>query len=152
MSRWGIVAMLGLLLGACSPGAPAFVDLAALERPSSPNTYLVCLRTLTVAEVDREPDVWPVPVADLERLWLEALASEPRTRLVASEPERHRHLFVQRTAVFRFPDVIQLDVLPVAPAGSTVCLYSRSVYGYSDLGANRRRVEDWLARVRPAGG
>ena len=27
-------------------------------------------------------------------------------------------------------------------------LYSRSVYGYSDLGVNRQRLNDWLVALR----
>ena len=137
------------LFAACSPGQPAFVDLETLQRPTSPNTYLVCPRALTAAAVDREPPVYALPVAELERVWLAALAAEPRLREVASDPDRHRHLLVQRTPVLRFPDLIQVQFVAVPPDAATVCIYSRSVYGYSDLGQNRRRVEDWLARIRP---
>lgn len=136
-------------LSGCSAGEPDFVELATLERPSRPNTYLVCPADRTAAPVDREPPVFAVDRAELERRWLAALADEPRLTRRATDPARHRHLFVQRTAVFRFPDVVQLEFLEVPPDRSTLCLYSRSVYGYGDLGKNRARVEDWLARLRP---
>ncbi len=29
----------------------------------------------------------------------------------------------------------------------TLAIYSRSVYGRSDFGANKRRITDWLARL-----
>jgi len=142
-------AVLGL--AGCSAGAVDFVDLATLERPSSPNTYLVCPPERTTAAIDRAPPVYDLAPDELERVWLDALADAPRLSRRAAEPERRRHLFVQRTPVFRFPDVIQLEILDVPPDGSTICLYSRSLYGYSDLGANRARVEDWLARIGPQG-
>jgi uncharacterized protein (DUF1499 family) len=140
--------MLGWLAG-CSVGNVDFVDVATLERPASPNTYLVCPADRTAAAVDREPPVSELAPDELERVWLEALAREPRLTRVASEPAKRRHLFVQRTPVFRFPDVIQLEVLEVPPDRSTLCLYSRSVYGSRDLGTNRGRIEDWLARFGP---
>ena len=140
--------MLGWLVG-CSAGEADLVDLATLERPASPNSYLVCPADHTTAEVDREPPVYALAPAELERVWLAALADEPRLTRRVTEPARRRHLFVQRTPVLRFPDVIQLDVLEVPPDRSTVCLYSRSVYGYSDLDKNRARLEDWLARIGP---
>jgi uncharacterized protein (DUF1499 family) len=140
--------MLGWLVG-CSAGDVGVVDLATLERPASPNTYLVCPADRTTAEVDREPTVHALSPDELERAWLEALAREPRLERRIAEAEARRHVFVQRTPVFRFPDVIQLEILEVPPDGSTICLYSRSLYGYSDLGANRARVEDWLARISP---
>ncbi len=148
--RFGVLAAVGMLAG-CGAGEPAFVDLATLERPSSPNTYLVCPADRTTAAVDREPPVYDVPVDVLEARWLDALAGEPRLTRRAAEPEARRHLFVQRTPVLRFPDVIQLAFVEVPPDRSTLCLYSRSVYGYGDLGKNRARVEDWLARIAPAG-
>jgi len=142
--------MLGWLVGCSAADADFdFVDLATLERPASPNSYLVCPADRTTAEVDREPPVYALAPAALERLWLDALADEPRLTRRASEPARRRHLFVQRTPVLRFADVIQLDVLEVRPDRSTVCLYSRSVYGFYDLGKNRARVEDWLGRIAP---
>ncbi|MFP4125509.1 MAG: DUF1499 domain-containing protein [Alphaproteobacteria bacterium] len=133
----------------CSAGDVDFVDLATLERPSSPNTYLVCPAERTTAAVDREPPVYALAPGELERIWLDVLADEPRLSRRATQPERRRHLFVQRTAVFRFPDVVQLEVLDLPPDGATLCLYSRSLVGYADLGANRARVEDWLARIGP---
>ncbi len=147
-SKLGALSMLAWLAG-CSAGPAGLVDLAALERPTSPNTYLACPGDRTTAAVDREPPVWPLAVEELERAWLAALAEEPRLTRRAAEPEAHRHLFVQRTPVLRFPDIVQVEFVEAPPAGATVCVYSRSVYGYSDLGANRARVEDWLTRFVP---
>ncbi len=142
--------MLAWLIG-CGAGEPGVVDLATLERPTSPNSYLVCPADRTSAPVDREPPVFEVGRDRLEQLWLDALADEPRLERRIAEPETHRYVFVQRTQVFRFPDIVQLEFLEVPPDRSTLCLYSRSVYGYGDLGKNRARVEDWLARLRPRG-
>ncbi len=140
-----------LALAGCSTGEVDFVELATLERPSSPNTYLVCPPEHTTAAIDRAPPVYELAPDELERVWLDALADAPRLSRRAAEPERRRYLFVQRTPVLRFPDVIQLEVLEVPPDGSTICLYSRSLYGYSDFGENRARVEGWLARIAPQG-
>ena len=145
MFAFGVV----LGLAGCSAGDVDFVDLATLERPSSPNTYLVCPAERTRAAVDREPPIYELAPGELERVWLEALAEEPRLSRRDAEPARRRYLFVQRTPILRFPDVVQLEVLEVPPDGSTICLYSRSLYGYGDLAANRRRIEDWLARIGP---
>ncbi len=137
-------------LTACSPGEQHFADLAMLERPTTPNTYLVCPAHLTTATVDREPPVYPVSLAELEALWVDALREEPRTSLIAADAQGHRYLYVQRTAVLRFPDVIQIAFVEVPPDGATLCIYSRSIYGRSDFGQNERRVEDWLGRFTPA--
>ena len=64
-------------------------------------------------------------------------AAQPRTFLAASYPDRLQDHWVARSAVFNFPDLITVQVAAAGPT-STLVLYSRSVYGRSDLGVNRR--------------
>ncbi len=134
-------------LAGCSAGNPGFTDLANLERPSSPNTYLVCPADRTTAKIDQEPPLYPVDAAALWQRWSTAVPEEPRVATLARDDPGRRLLVVQRTPFLRFPDVVQLEVYEVTDETSTLCLYSRSVYGYSDFGANRRRVESWLAQI-----
>ena len=56
--------------------------------------------------------------------------------------------YVQRTQLMRFPDLVSVRFYDLAGGQSSIAIYSRSVYGYSDMGTNRRRVERWLARLR----
>ena len=58
-----------------------------------------------------------------------------------------RFVYVERTPLFRFPDVINAQFLEVGNGSSTLILHSASVYGQSDLGKNRERVEDLLKRI-----
>ena len=53
-----------------------------------------------------------------------------------------------RSAVFNFPDLVTAQTNDVGPDSSTLVLYSRSVYGYSDLGVNRQRLNAWLAALQ----
>jgi uncharacterized protein (DUF1499 family) len=61
----------------------------------------------------------------------------------AAYPDQLQAHFVARSALLNFPDLIAVQVQP----DSTVVLYSRSVYGYSDLGVNRRRLESWVTAL-----
>ena len=54
--------------------------------------------------------------------------------------ERQVH-WVVRSAVLNFPDLVTAQI------SSALVLYSRSVYGHSDLGVNRRRLDTWLAAL-----
>ncbi|MGD1953915.1 MAG: DUF1499 domain-containing protein [Sphingomonadales bacterium] len=48
---------------------------------------------------------------------------------------------VFRTALIGFPDLLYIEtMLGEANATSRIALYSHSVYGYSDLGTNRKRL------------
>jgi uncharacterized protein (DUF1499 family) len=41
-----------------------------------------------------------------------------------------------------------VQVMKADPDSSTLIMYSRSVYGRSDLGVNRQRVATWLAALQ----
>lgn len=56
---------------------------------------------------------------------------------------------VQRTKTFFFPDLISVAFVPT-PGGVGVVMYSKSVYGQSDLGVNAKRVDEWMGEVEAA--
>ena len=47
----------------------------------------------------------------------------------------------------RFPDTVDIKILPVAGNESTLAIYSRSLIGRGDLGVNRARIARWLAAL-----
>jgi uncharacterized protein (DUF1499 family) len=67
---------------------------------------------------------------------------------VETEPHHHGFVYIQRSALFRFPDVITVELVTLAPDRSSLAIYSRSRYGRSDFGVNRRRVLRWLSRLQ----
>ena len=125
---------------------PALLDMGQIARPTSPNSAL-----FAPADVRPAPDVvTPVYEVAAQRLYEAVLviaAAQPRTFAAATCPARRQAHFVARSAWFNFPDLITAQVDERGPAASTLTLYSRSVYGYSDLGANRRRLDAWLSAL-----
>ena len=77
----------------------------------------------------------------------DVLAREPRTELVARDSAGLRLVFVQRSRLFRFPDTVNIAVIPVGAEAAGLAIYSRSNYGHGDLGVNLARVKDWLAKL-----
>ncbi|HEY1933527.1 MAG TPA: DUF1499 domain-containing protein [Acetobacteraceae bacterium] len=144
--------MLGLLLPACgASGAhglpvPPPMDTAHIVRPASPNTALAA-----PAGFAPPPDiVTPVYAAPAARLYadIEAVAAaQPRTYPAAAYPDRLQAHWVVRSAALNFPDLVTAQIAPAGPDAATLVLYSRSMYGYSDLGVNRDRLEAWLAAL-----
>lgn len=123
-------------------------DFASLEPADTPNRYLVLPPGFdAAAKPDAPGPVFDVPVARLERLALEVIRGQPRVAVIAAEPRRRKYAFVQRTPVMRFPDTVTLRFIGLGEARSSLAIYSRSKYGRSDFGENRRRVEEWLAAI-----
>lgn len=100
--------------------------------PSSPNC--ACSQD---PDPRRRVEPWPFEggrEAVRQRL-LSVLSSFPRTRIVAAGPRRL--LATCRTPVLRFADDVELLI---DERGGVVHVRSASRVGWSDLGANRRRL------------
>jgi uncharacterized protein (DUF1499 family) len=50
--------------------------------------------------------------------------------------------------MMNFPDTISVRFYALEENRSTLAVYSRSHYGYYDLGVNRRRVQSWLLELK----
>lgn len=140
---------IGLLLtlaGCADP--PQALDLRSFERPSSPNSYLVCPSGLCAAKADAEG-----PVVDLppEKVLVAALKAASLERNVApqeADAALGQLVFIQRTPVLQFPDVVRIQAIAMPGGRTGVALYSHSVFGKYDFGANKARAERWMAAIR----
>ncbi len=145
--------LIGLFLPACAAAGPhglptpTLMDMSHIERPASPNTALAA-----PAGSQPAPDIVTPPFAVLDGQLYQAVravaAAQPRTFVAAEFPAQRQIHFVARSAVFNFPDLITAQVSEAGPGGSTLVLYSRSVYGYGDFGVNRQRLTAWLAALQ----
>lgn len=90
-----------------------------------------------------------LPPAEALAALASAAGAEPRTRVLAGAPEEGLVTFEQRSRLVGFPDYVSVRAEP-AGQGARVTLWSRSRYGYGDMGVNRARLERWTAAL-PAG-
>ncbi|MEQ8345131.1 MAG: DUF1499 domain-containing protein [Sneathiellaceae bacterium] len=127
--------------------AEALPDLAALNQPRKPNQYLAMPPGFGRARPHRTVPVFPRPAAELAEAVRAMALAQPRTILKAQAEDGLHMDFVQRSALFRFPDIVTVQIVPVDDARATLAIYSRSVYGHRDFGVNRNRVDDWLTRL-----
>ncbi len=146
LSWWHL--LVGLVLPACGgEGAaglpmPAQMDMAAIIRPASPNTALAAPPGFAPA-----PDIvtrrYVVPPERLAAALAQVAAGEARVFEQARFPAAGQTHWVARTKLMNYPDLIMAQV----NADGTLILWSRSVYGWSDVGVNRARLEHWLVRL-----
>ena len=88
------------------------------------------------------------PAADVLRaVDTVALAAE-RTQLVAGSVGEGLMPYETRSALMGYPDYTTVTVVDGAE-GPLLVINARSRFGESDMGVNRARVEDWLARLGP---
>ena len=149
--------MLLTLLSACGFGAAPeaerlALDPLTLERTGKPNDFLVCPKGRCRAVVDQPATVLAVAPADQLRLWEEIVTASPRTRVLRVDETSMMLHAEKRSRLMRFVDTVVVRVLPEGDNQSSFAAYSRSEFGYSDMGVNRVRLEDWIARVEAAAG
>ncbi len=120
--------------------AVGFEDLKLTDKP---NQFLMCPPHICSGHADSP--VFDVSVDQLRERWREVVTAQPRVELLAEDGQQFD--YVQRSARFRFPDIVTVRLISVSPSQSTLAIYSRSVYGKSDFGVNRKRIEAWLLAI-----
>ena len=144
--------LIGLILPACGFPAteglptPPLTGTAQIVRPASPNTALAAPEGF-----NPPPDIVTPPFsmpADRMFALIQVVAQgQPRTYQAALYPDQFQAHYVVRSALFNFPDLVMVQVETNGPDRSGLIVYSRSVYGRSDLDVNRKRIEAWLATL-----
>lgn len=151
IGRKVITLMLLALLPGCSLDVKKSetIDLRNVERSHSPNDALACPPRLCRAEADFESPIFQTTKTELINQARKLITAEPRTTLVGSNPTFNQLVFIQRSRLFGFPDTIWIQGASVDSRASFI-IYSRSNYGYWDLGVNRERIRNWLDKLKKA--
>lgn len=131
-------------------GDAVAIEFATLSPGDKPNRYLLCPPGHCAAPAHGESPVFDISVETLRERWREVVARQPKVELLRHGGDRLRLDYVQRTARFRFPDLVTVRLIALSPTRSTLAVYSRSIYGRGDFGANRVRVETWIAELQRA--
>jgi uncharacterized protein (DUF1499 family) len=116
------------------------------------NGFLACPPGYCGIEPGMASPAFPIDADRLAELWREMLRSDGPHLMLSSQPQERRYVMIQRSALFRFPDVITIEFVPLAPDRSSVAIYSRARYGKLDFGVNRKRIERWLSRLQQVAG
>jgi Protein of unknown function (DUF1499) len=132
------------------------VSIAALRPPLPPPSFLACPPDYCTAGVAGiSSPIFALPWDRLRDDWAKMIGGELRVVRVSAEQQGRRLTYIQHPFLFRFPDVVTVEFVPLGPESSSIALYSRSRYGHYDFHQNRRRVETWLSMLErladPAG-
>jgi uncharacterized protein (DUF1499 family) len=78
---------------------------------------------------------------------IDGIATEEGAQLIGGSPAEGHMTYVARSRIMGFPDAISIRLVPVGE-GTRMEIFSRSRFGYSDMGVNAARVERWIAAAR----
>ncbi len=136
------------LIAVFAVGDVEAVDFVEFKLTDTTNQYLMCPPGFCDANPHADSPVFDVSVERLRGRWREVVAVQPRVELLAEDEDGQQIDYAQRSARFRFPDIITVRFISVTSSQSTLAIYSRSVYGKSDFGVNRERIDAWLKTLR----
>jgi uncharacterized protein (DUF1499 family) len=89
-----------------------------------------------------------MPAADLQRLVDDFAQNQPRTNRIAGALGDSIITYIERSALMGYPDYITVKVSPISRSQAKLVIRSRSRFGYSDLGINKKRVRRWVAAIQ----
>ena len=126
----------------CAPSSASRIGLVEGKLkpcPSSPN----CVSSQALDEAHSiEPLRYSGPTSQARERLIAVIDAMPRTKIIKSQ-ENYIHA-ESTTKLFRFVDDVEFYF---PPDGETIHVRSASRVGYSDLGANRKRIEEIRARL-----
>lgn len=114
-------------------------DFFASDHGTKPNYY----------QSSAQEGLFDVSADQLETAFTAQMSDLPRMKaLVVNRSDGFYATYVQRSMVFGFPDIITVQITPRSESGTSIVLFSKSKFGYSDIGVNRKRVKSLLAGLR----
>lgn len=130
------------------PEPHMFTDFSQLQRPSTPNSWLIAPARAATALLSNgvATIVHSTPI-ELAATWQTVVEAQPRTRIIAVSDDGLRVEAEQRSALFGFVDRISFQALASDDGHATFYAYSRSQTGYWDLGVNQRRLTAWVEEL-----
>ena len=134
-----------LFIAGCS-SPPQQIDFHKIQLPKTPNYYLVCPKDYCNDKQNQLSPIFSVSVNQLNKAWQQMIAKH-HIKPVAQDLQTFQYTYIQRTRWLRFPDTINVKLIPISNTQSTIAIYSKSKYGYGDMGVNKKRVKAWLQQL-----
>jgi uncharacterized protein (DUF1499 family) len=130
------------------------LDFARFRKISRPNQCLALPSGFSsVQSGDVTSGVFNASIDQVRDAWLEVVRGAPRVSGVRQLEGQIEAM--QRTPLVGFPDWITAQPVDLGNGQASICVFSRSKFGYRDFDVNKKRVIEWLAllasKLPPAG-
>jgi len=125
----------------------SITDFSILKNRATFNEYIVTPKGYTTARINEISPIYSITSKELHDVIDMIVLKQPRINKIIDDIKTNRIEYVQRSLIFRFPDVITFQVIPISDYESTIAIHSYSIYGGSDLGVNGNRIRSWLSEI-----
>ncbi len=134
-----IILVMAYIRFAPSKYAVWVLDPVSASSTGKPNEYRLTGNTAPV---------FHMPTQDLFKLVGGFILSQKRVHLLAENTNTFEATYVQRSLLMGYPDYISIKITAVNANQSRLEVFSRSRFGHSDLGVNKRRIDQWISAIR----
>lgn len=124
------------------------IDFSARGSAARSNVFAMCPPGYCTPPADMASPVFAIGWERLRDYWREMIAVQSDVEAIGWDARRRRVTYIQRSEIFRFPDIVTVEFVDLGDGTSSVAIDSRSRYGRRDMGANRRRVTAWVGMLR----
>lgn len=124
------------------------VDPLTAPQTLKPHSYRLAPPALTEEFVDMPAPIYSANPTLMAKAFDDFVMRQNKTIRLAGSAEEGWMTYVQRTPSLNFPDYISVKFFDLNGGKSTIAIYSRSRFGYSDQGVNEARVTSWVSTLQ----
>ncbi len=135
-----------LFLVATAPHDPDMwhEDPLVVATSETPNSFRMAPKGSTSERIDAIAPIYSEDPFVLAEAFDEFAMRQRATVRIAGLPPELMMTYVQRSERLKMPDYISVKILDMGDGTTSIAIYSRSRYGYADMGVNKARVERWI--------
>jgi uncharacterized protein (DUF1499 family) len=123
------------------------VEISTVTKTPKPNQYLVCPEGFCEEVPDQISPVFNVSVDKLREVLTSIESADANLTKVNSDADDLRQKYIWRSLIWRFPNLISVEIIPLENEQSTIAIYAQAQLGQSDLGANKAFVDELLHKI-----
>lgn len=128
-----------------------YVDIKSLRPAKRPNTALACPVDYCNKQrtVDITTDIYTVTSDVLREEIIKYFRIDKNAKMIIDPENKLSLRFVTHSPILRFPDTIQVQLIPIDKTTSTLAILASAKMGHTDFGANKARIEKILSAITP---
>ena len=129
---------------------PAVWHVDPLTEPQTvkPHSFRIAPPALTEEIVDVPSPVYSANPTLMAKAFDDFVLRQTKTSRIAGSPEEGWMTYVQLSPSLNLPDYISVKFIDLNGGKSTIAIYSRSRFGYDDMGVNETRLLTWVGTLR----